>query len=314
MKYIEYVNQVIRHKLLAIDDVVCFGQNVSAGSCLSGLTKGLKVTGNGLVINTPNSENALVGIGFGMMLNEVNSIFFMKQQDFLLLGVEHLVNTYNILRGGKPRASFTIMCIIVDSGYEGPQSALNNFVDFCSIARIPGYAVTSMDDADGILSRHLIEAGFRIIGVSQRMFRQEMIAIPSIHSNNDKSLFQYSKGDDVTITCFNFSLPYGMELQRRLEGEKVGVSLYNVNAMMPIDWGQIVDDLRRTGRLVVFDDSKSVSPLWEKLLLSLGEIGWDMRRSIVIKRKYSESWFGVDSDAMEIDYDRIVGVIRRGEA
>ena len=37
------------------------------------------------------------GVGFGLMLRSVNSVFFMKQFDFLLLGIDHLVNTYNII-------------------------------------------------------------------------------------------------------------------------------------------------------------------------------------------------------------------------
>ena len=47
------------------------------------------------IINTPNLENTLVGTGFGLMLSGLQAAFFMKQQDFLLLGVDHLVNTYN---------------------------------------------------------------------------------------------------------------------------------------------------------------------------------------------------------------------------
>ena len=53
-----------------------FGQNINAGSCLSGLTRGLSGPNNNItVLNTPNSENCLVGVGFGLMLNDVHSIF-----------------------------------------------------------------------------------------------------------------------------------------------------------------------------------------------------------------------------------------------
>ena len=54
---------------------VVYGQNVNAGSSLSGLTRGLSMQNSSLLINTQNSENSLVGIGFGLMLNGVSSIF-----------------------------------------------------------------------------------------------------------------------------------------------------------------------------------------------------------------------------------------------
>ncbi len=136
MKYVQYINSLLKEHVSNNADLVLYGQNIDAGSCLSGLTRGLSSCNGGLTINTPNSENSLVGVGFGLMLNDVSSVFFMKQMDFLLLGIDQLVNTYNVIRQSKPSASFTIFPVTVDSGYEGPQSSLNNFDDFCSIAGI----------------------------------------------------------------------------------------------------------------------------------------------------------------------------------
>ena len=138
MKYLNFINEQIRSTIEKNDNLVLFGQNISAGSCLGGLTKNLKVNENSKIINSTNSENSLCGFGFGMMMNNVSSVFFMKQLDFLLLGIDHLVNTYNIIRSVKKdlKSSFTIMPIIVDNGFQGPQSSFNNFGDICSIARI----------------------------------------------------------------------------------------------------------------------------------------------------------------------------------
>ena len=125
MKYVQFVNSLLKNVIKKENDLVLYGQNINAGSCLSGLTRGLGNVNSGLTINTPNCENTLVGIGFGLMLSGTSSIFFMKQMDFLLLGIDHLVNTYNIIRQDKPEVSFTIFPINVDSGYEGPQSAFS---------------------------------------------------------------------------------------------------------------------------------------------------------------------------------------------
>jgi len=163
MKYVQFINSVLKSIIQKENDLVVYGQNINAGSCLSGLTRGLGNVNKGLTINTQNSENTLVGVGFGLMLNSSSSIFFMKQMDFLLLSVDHLVNTYNIMRVNEPKASFTIMPVVVDSGYEGPQSALNNFSDFCSIANIEGYSFTNKFDSEKIINRHLVTPGFSTI-------------------------------------------------------------------------------------------------------------------------------------------------------
>ena len=84
LKYVSVVNQWMKDNLVADDNFIIFGQNVSAGSCLSGLTRGLKSAQGLQMINTPNCENAMVGFGFGMMLRGVDSMFIVKQHDFLL--------------------------------------------------------------------------------------------------------------------------------------------------------------------------------------------------------------------------------------
>ena len=62
MKYVEYINALIRQKVLETEGMVLFGQNINAGSCLSGLTKNLQVQKGGLILNTQNSENTLCGV------------------------------------------------------------------------------------------------------------------------------------------------------------------------------------------------------------------------------------------------------------
>jgi len=259
MKYIEYINQRLREEVAKQDQAVVFGQNVSAGSCLGGLTRGLQSHGAVQVINTPNIENAQVGFGFGLMINGVSSAFFMKQQDFLLLGIDHLVNTYNFIRQSSAEASFTIVTIAVDLGYQGMQSSLNNFGDFCSIARVPGYGITNRHDADYVLSNHLFANGFRMIGVSQRMFHDELIEFDTpVDEDQDGGIFHMASGTDATINCFNFSLPQGKQLRRELMDMGKTCSLFGVTSATPVNWNIIIADIGRTGHAIVIDDSKSV--------------------------------------------------------
>jgi len=305
MKYIEYINEILKQKVLEPEHLFIFGQNVSAGSCISGFTRGLKVKPGGRIVNTPNCENTLCGVGFGAMMNGVDAIFFMKQQDFLLLGIDQLVNTYNIVRRNNPKASFTIMPVIVDSGYEGPQSALNNFADFCSIARIPGYTITNKIDAQEIINKHLIAPGFRIIAISQRLFKTELIDIPCVYMNKDRSLFQYFQGQDVTIACFNLSLPYGLEIHRRMRENNIQASVFSINAAMPISWDEIVEDVQRTKRVIIIDDSKSVNVPYQSLLCALYAQG-SMEKHVLVKRSYEGYWCRPHHDQLDIDYDKVI--------
>lgn len=305
MKYVQFVNQVIREKVAERDKVVLFGQNISAGSCISGLTRNIEVKNGGLIINTPNSESSLCGIGFGLMISGVSSIFFMKQQDFLLLGIDQIVNTYNIIRRTAPKASFTIVTVVVDSGYEGPQSCFNSFGDICSIARIPGFTVTNEIDIEEVFNAQIISPGFRIIAISQRLFKNEVLKTQKVDSAKDQSWFQYRNGDDATVVCFNFSLPYGLNICERLMEDKIAASLFSVNAITPINWGKIIDDLKKTGKLVLLNDSKSANLSSDSFLLEVLD-SCRIDKKIILKRELVGYWLAPNPDCLEVNYEDIV--------
>ena len=309
MKYIEFINNLIKQETIKHDNLVLFGQNISAGSCLGGLTRGLKVKENSRIINSTNSENSLCGFGFGLLMGGTNSIFFMKQLDFLLLGIDHLVNTFNIIRNldyFRSKASFTIMPIIVDNGYQGPQSSLNNLSDFCSIARIQGYTINNKLDAEKILSSELIKPGFRIICVSQRLFNDELLIPEKLeHVNKENTVFQYSSGRNVTIVCFNLSFSYGFKLSNKLRTCGISSSLFTVNSSTICDWSMIINDLKTTNKLIIFEDSKSVNTnanvfLNDALLLC------KLDKKIIIRREIGMNWLNPVGDSLEINYDKII--------
>jgi len=242
-----------------------------------------------------------------MMINEVSSIFFMKQLDFLLLGIDHLVNTFNVIRNHKNNASFTIFPIVMDNGYQGLQSSSNNFADFCSIARIKGYTITNKIDAEKIISSKLISPGFRIIAISQRMFKDEII-IPQelIYVNQENDVFQYSVGNDVTIVCFNFSFPYGQQMIDILKENNLTCSFFNVNSPTPTNWTKIVDDVYKTKKIIIIDDSKSENMNFHALLTDISDkIVLD--KKIILKRNLDKiEWLNPIDDQMNINFEQVV--------
>ena len=308
MKYIEYINNLIKEQIKTQKKIVLFGQNINAGSCLGGLTRGLEIDKSSKIINSTNAENSLCGFGFGLMISDTSSIFFMKQLDFLLLGIDHLVNTYNIIRsaGLGKNSSFTIFPIIVDNGFQGPQSSLNNFAEFCSIARISGYNITNKIDANEILKSKLIEPGFRIITVSQRLFHEEIIEPKQIlFVNDEKTVFQYKKGNELTVISFNFAFPQAIELTSEFEKNGVTASLFNINSPIETNWKKICEDVKNTRHIIILDDSKSINIAANSLINNLmSEI--ELKSKKILKKEIDDKWLDPNEDMMKINYKKIV--------
>jgi pyruvate/2-oxoglutarate/acetoin dehydrogenase E1 component len=308
MKYVSSLNQIFIRKISKFNDFVVFGQNVSTGSCLGGLTYEFNKINGCKIFNTPNTENALVGMGFGLMLSGTRSALFLKQQDFLLLGVDQLRNTHNHIRQNMPLTSFTIVNIVMDSGYEGIQSSMNNLPDFCAISSCEGFTISSKKEAELIIDHSFENPGFRIISVSQRLFGTEILDFQDHFTLPEAFIMQYRKGSDLTIACFNFSLPQGTLLFNQLNTMQISASLYNITTAHPTSYKSILEDAMITGRLIIIDDSKSCISVSTYLELEALRGGVDIIH--LFKRPVTDQSYRPHDEVFSLDFNLILNKMK----
>lgn len=205
--YITFVNKLINQSLAKKKSTIVYGQNICTGSSFSGMTRGILSTGC-KVINSQDSENLLTGLGYGMLLNNQSSIYFLKQQDFLFLGLDHMVNSHNLIKLQKKFESnfYTIFFITVDSGFEGPQSRINKLPSIASLTNIKSYCINNYHDAQVIFKNYFANKGVNLISISQRLFKTPIIKSKH-HKLIDKvnCIIEYSEGSSTLILSTNFA-------------------------------------------------------------------------------------------------------------
>lgn len=295
--YIQGLSQSIASAAARYPDLIQFGENILQGSRICGLARSL----TGRVINVGNCENTHVGAGFGVLMRGGRAALYVKQLDFLLLAADQLVNTWNLLRAAPPEGmgSFTIVTIVCDQGWQGPQSSFNALAELCSMARIDAFLLTDAHSANAILASQLGAPGFRILALSQRLFAQELLELPVVWASPDYRVFQYSEGDSATVACFNFSLPQGMELAGAWEKTGRTVSLYSIHPALPYSWGRVVEDAARTGRLIAIDDGKGANSLANRLAAHTSRLAPECR--ITIDARHGPLDYSVNEDRFEVE-------------
>lgn len=306
---IEQVNSVTG----SCGPVLLYGENIDTGSRISGLARGLKVNPAGRILNVGNCELTHMGVGFGMMLDGGNSVVFMKQLDFLLLGIDQMVNTFNFIRAYPPVSglgSFTIFVIVCDQGYQGPQSSINSASDFASMANINAYCLNGSEDASSVIREQLVTPGFRMVCLSQRLFGAPSLNIPVETRAADNSMFKYRSGDNVTLVCYNFALRDGAELAERLSGAGIQSDLFHVNYVPGMDTGILADSCARTRRLVLIDDSKTIAKFGDVLVSQLRSRDMDFAVLSLGRRGCSAENYGVGEDRFILNHDEVLAFAR----
>jgi pyruvate dehydrogenase E1 component beta subunit len=307
---IESVNSVTER----CGPVLLFGENIDTGSRIAGLARGLTVNPEGRILNVGNCELTHIGLGLGMMLDRGNAVVFMKQLDFLLLGVDQMVNTFNFIRSFKDineLGSFTIFVIVCDQGYQGPQSSLNNAGDLASLANINAYCLNGAEDAAHVIGDQFVAPGFRMVCTSQRLFGAPALELPIQSRMADNSIFKYRSGDDLTLVCYNFALRDGATLAEKLAAVGIESDLFHVNYVPGMDATPLVESCRRTGRLAMIDDSKTVTKFGDALVTDLRLRHVALPVLALGRRGCTSREYGVAEDRFIPDYETVLEFARR---
>jgi len=312
-----YIGQIIESVNTVTDrcgQVLLFGENIDTGSRIAGLARGLKVNPAGRILNVGNCELTHIGVGLGMMLDRGSAVLFMKQLDFLLLGVDQMVNTFNFIRAFHKLddvGSFTVFVIVCDQGYQGPQSSLNNASDLASLANVSVYCLNGAADAARVVDDRFVAPGFRVMCLSQRLFGAPALDLRVEWGATDHSVFKYRAGNDLTIACYNFSLRDGVALAERLSGAGVESDLFHVNYVPDMDPSPLLESCSRTGTLVVVDDSKSVAKFGDRLVAEVHARGMDVNVLPFGRRGCDAPGYGVAEDRFMPDYDAVLALASR---
>jgi hypothetical protein len=293
-------------------NLLMMGENIDNGSRLSGLARGLECHPTSTILNIGNCEYTHCGVGFGMMVNGRSSVLFSKQLDFMLLGSDHFVSTYNFIRSQpNPRASqgsFTIVCIICDQGLQGPQSSFNALGDICSMARVDGFTLTNADDAALIVANQLVKPGFRFITVSQRLFSTAARHPGIINAAPDCGVLQYEDGEEATILCSNFAMPYGLDLREKCSEAGLSAALFSVNYLTNPDLDLLRASIAKTGRVMLIDDSKSSNLYGVTILDRLRQQGLSFSQVVVARERDINQ--GVSADSLAWDANEALDLLR----
>jgi len=309
LTYAQYINRKMIEYVESLEYSVFFGQNVISGSRISGLGAGMDKLDNVLGLNTQNSENSLFGFGFGLSIMGVPSTYLMKQHDFVLLAIDHLVNTRRLLQNTKDLSSFVTVMVVVDSGFEGPQSNLNNLDDLYSLSGCKIWLLNSKSAIDLAFSSKREE--FEIFAISQSNLRSPLpldekslieggfsvTAERSMTQDSNPVLVNFGLGTQAFNSCVDFLLDQGMvfHVARQVE--------MNLEKNL-----KFLQTMALQGRkFIIVDSSKSRNRLSHQVVIGLLE---NRAEVLYISRHDSDFWKQVNDDQFVINQQSVLEFVR----
>lgn len=311
--FTQYVNNKIKDQFAKYENSVIYGQNIVAGSRVSGLGSQLEEIKGVTAINSTNAENSLMGMGLGLAISGVPSLFLMKQHDFALLGIDQLTNTTNVLRSSRFLSPFIILMVIVDSGYEGPQASLSSLDEFASLTRVPVHFLATKDTID-LAFRNAKSPGLHLMALSQKNMKKTVSnSLTKIEEFEEGILYQeksfQDKVPEILIIFFGVEISFIEDVIKKVQFLEISLDTIIMSRLSKLNKeSNLFRRIAKYERIVIIDTGKSEIHFSSELAWLLKITGKNVHK---FQRESSNIWSEVSADDLEFSVEEVVHFLQK---
>lgn len=257
-RYIQAINDALVEELERDPKVILFGEDVELS--VFGDTRGLREKfGRDRVRNTPICEATLTGMAVGAAACGYRVVLHMMFANFLYTGFDAIANQmakFRLMTGGQVKLPITV---IAGYGAGTCSAAQHSDTPFPMLMNLGGVNVlTPSNAADAkALLKQAIRSDNPSFFLEGRIRGGEMSEVPD---NLEPLPFGRAsvlrEGSHATIVAIGTMVKPALDAAALLETQGVSVDVIDPRTLVPLDEETIFRSVRKTGRLVVVDESR----------------------------------------------------------
>lgn len=257
--YREAVNRALADSLANDDSVFLLGEDIAAAGGVFKTTEGLQERfGGERVLDTPISEQAIVGLAIGSALQGLRPVAEIMFADFAGVTYDQLANQlakYRYMSGGQVQVPVTVRLISGIGGGFGAQHSQTAENWFLSIAGLKIVTPGTPADAYGLLRAAIADDDPVLVFEHKGMFnlKGELGDDPAPVAIGSADIAR--AGTDVTVVANQQMRWQALEAAETLAGEGISVEVIDPRTLVPFDIGTVGASLDRTNNLVVVQEA-----------------------------------------------------------
>lgn len=293
--------------------VFLLGQDVAEHGGSYAETRGLfERFGAERVRNTPVAEAATVGIAAGAAAAGLRPLAFITYFDFLMLGLDPLVNYAAKLRfksAGQLSAPMVVKTTAGAKG-QGPTHAQALEAWLMGVPGLRIVAPSTAADAYGLLKTSLRADGPVVFIDHKKLFPRGGEVPDGDHLVSFGSAAVRREGRHATVVAHSFMSVVALDAAEVLAKDGIEVEVLDLRSLWPIDWDTLAASARRTGKVVFVEEGQPVCGVGAELSFGLREIVPDVEVARVGARRAPVSASPALESFVVPDAARIVSAVR----
>jgi acetoin:2,6-dichlorophenolindophenol oxidoreductase subunit beta len=257
----EAICRAVGETLEADRNAIVLGQDVGAfGGSYREFSGLFERFGPARVRDTPVAEAAMVGIGIGASAAGLRSLVSITYMDFLLLGLDALVNYAAKARfktGGQMRVPLVVK---VTAGAKGQGVAHSQCLEAWLVS-VPGLTVvapSNVADAYGLM-RSALQADGPVVYVDhKRLFPISGPLSVATYAVPFGSASVVRAGRHATIVAHSYMVSVSLAACALLASAGIDCELIDLRSLAPLDLTTVCTSVSRTGALLTVEEGQTV--------------------------------------------------------
>jgi pyruvate dehydrogenase E1 component beta subunit len=277
-RFIDSLREGISQEMRADPNVIIFGEDVAVGGAF-GVTAGLADEfGEKRVINTPISEDTIMGMAVGAAVVGKRPIVEIMFMDFMTLAMSQLVNHAAKIHFMSGSQLDVPMVVRVQQGARGGWGSQHSQSLEAWFAHVPGLKVIAPGTAADAkqMIRAAIQDDSPVIFVEHRglYFKSDPAGAQADAKRLDEARV-VREGTDVTIVSYSCMATDALAAAEMLAGKGISAEVIDLRSLVPIDLPTVVASVQKTNRLLIVHEAVTQGGLGAEIAAQVQQEAFD---------------------------------------
>lgn len=253
------INEALSEELARDESTFLIGEDIAEAGGTFAVTRGLvDEFGEDRVIDTPISEAAIVGGSAGAALTGSRPIAEIMYADFFGLAVDQILNQAGLFRymfGGETSVPLTVRTLNGGPTFNAaPQHSKSLHGLFMHMAGVRVVVANTPYDAKGLLKSAIRSDDPVLFFEHMGLYNREGEVPETSYTLPLGEAAVEREGEDITVVATQMLLHHALDVAETLEGD-ISIEVVSPRTLKPLDEATLVESAKKTGRVVVADES-----------------------------------------------------------
>jgi len=281
LSYGEALHEALHQEMTRDAGVFVLGQGVDDLKGQYGSTLDLhKDFGADRNFDTPIAEEAMTGVAVGAALAGMRPVHVHQRMDFLMLCMNQIVNMaakYHYMSEGQVSVPMVVRASIGRSWGQGPQHSQAPYPYFMHVPGIKVLAPTTPHDAKGGLIAAIRDNNPVIFIEHRLLFGNQGVVPEEPYELEFGKARRLRRGTDITLVGVSYTVTDCLRAASLLAEVGIEAEVIDLLSLAPLDSATVLASAKRTGHLVIADNTWTMCGAGSEILARLMEEGGETK-------------------------------------